>query len=491
MVAPIALFPDKLVAQVLASAAYPDQITAANQWLTQNPALKGDALQREANRQPWDPSVKSLTAFPAVLSQMAGNLQWTTALGEAYVNDPNDVFNAIQVMRQRAQRSGNLKTSNQMSVSTVARPAPAPQVYTNHGDGPPVYEGPAIVQAPPKTIVIEPARPDVVYVPTYNPAVVYGDPVPVYPAYSCRPPVYSTSEVVATGAISFGLGVIVGAAISHHYDWGWHAWGVNWGADAGVGAYAGGSGDGGWHRPAVVYNNQTYVSKSTTVINHFTTVNNINNSTNINNERVTNNYGTTNNNFARNTTINNNAAQPAPSPAQMSVARAQEQGHTTPMSVPHFVEKDMHAGARPELAELHASGVAHPAALPYGNPASEGERLPKATPATAPAHGHDAALRAEVEAQSKGMPHDQNKAEAPQHNGMQHPEEVPRGHSEKPPRPQPESHPQPHTERHPQPHTAPHPQAYAEPHPQPHAEAHPSAHAELHPHDHEEGKRHE
>lgn len=131
--------------------------------------------------------------------------------GRAYVNDPNDVFNAIQVMRQRAQRSGNLKTSKQMSVSTVARPAPAPQVYTNHGDGPPVYEGPAIVQAPPKTIVIEPARPDVVYVPTYNPAVVYGDPVPVYPAYSYRPPVYSTSEVVATGAISFGLSTVMEA----------------------------------------------------------------------------------------------------------------------------------------------------------------------------------------------------------------------------------------------------------------------------------------
>jgi len=94
MVAPIALFPDKLLAQVLAGAQYPDQITAANQWVTQNPALKGNALQDAANQQPWDVSIKSLTAFPAVLSQMANNIQWTTALGLAYANAPNDVMNA-------------------------------------------------------------------------------------------------------------------------------------------------------------------------------------------------------------------------------------------------------------------------------------------------------------------------------------------------------------------------------------------------------------
>ncbi len=342
MVAPIALFPDKLVAQVLAGSTYPDQITAANQWLAQNPSLKGDALQNAANQQPWDPSVKSLTAFPAVLSQMAGNIQWTTALGEAYVNDPNDVMNAIQVMRQRAQQNGNLKTSKQMAVSTVARATPAPQVYTNEGDEPPVYAGPAVIAPPPQTIVIEPTQPDVVYVPAYNPAVVYGAPVPVYPGYAYSAPAYSTGEIVTAGVISFGIGIIVGSAISHHHDWGWHSWGMNWG---GGGNGYGNGGGGGWHRPAVVYNNTTYVSKSTTVVNHITNV------TNINNTHVTNNYGSTNSNFVRNNTENNNQARPNFGPAQTNAAHVQEQAHPgAPMSVPHFTQNDMRQGARPAPA---------------------------------------------------------------------------------------------------------------------------------------------
>ena len=105
MVAPIALYPDKLVAQVLAGATYPEQVTAADQWLAQNPTLKAGPLADAAERQPWDPSIKSLTAFRPVLDQMARNLPWTTALGQAYYNDPDDVLNAIQIMRQRASRA--------------------------------------------------------------------------------------------------------------------------------------------------------------------------------------------------------------------------------------------------------------------------------------------------------------------------------------------------------------------------------------------------
>jgi hypothetical protein len=106
LVAPIALFPDNLVALVLAASTYPDQVTAAMSWLQQNGSLKGAQLQQAVDQQPWDPSVKTLTTFPDVLSQMASNLTWTSALGDAYFNDQQNVMNAVQVMRQRAQAAG-------------------------------------------------------------------------------------------------------------------------------------------------------------------------------------------------------------------------------------------------------------------------------------------------------------------------------------------------------------------------------------------------
>ncbi|WP_423394874.1 DUF3300 domain-containing protein [Burkholderia sp. LMG 21824] len=316
MVAPIALFPDKLVALVLAGATYPDQVTAANNWVMQNPSLKGQALATAADTQPWDPSVKALTAFPAVLSQMASNPAWTTSLGQAYYNDPTDVMNAIQVMRQRAQASGHLRSGGQMRVTQVAQAAPAG--YTPATDAPVVYAGPAIVPPPAQAIEIESAQPDVVYVPSYSPTVVYGEPVSAYPGYVYRPPSYSTGEVVAAGVITFGVGIAVGAAIFGHHDWGWHAWGMNWGTPRREGP----GWNGGWQRPAVVYNHTTYVSKSTTVINHIT---------NIRNTRITNNYGGNVTNNTTNTTTERNALQPG----------------AVPMTTPHFGANDTRPGARP------------------------------------------------------------------------------------------------------------------------------------------------
>ena len=258
MVAPIALFPDTLVALVLAGSTYPDQIAAANTWLAQNPNLKGPALATSADQQSWDPSVKALTAFPAVLSQTATNITWTTSLGQAYYSDPTDVLNAIQVMRQRAQASGNLCTTSEIRV-TQAKRTSAHADYTPAPFAPHVYEGPAIIVPPPQTIVIAPAQPDVVYVPVYNPAVVYGAPVAVYPGYLYRPPVYVPGAVVTAGAITFGAGVTIGASFGH-VGWGWHAWDMHWdGSPSG--------GRGGWQRPAVVFHPTTYISRSTTVIN--------------------------------------------------------------------------------------------------------------------------------------------------------------------------------------------------------------------------------
>ncbi len=118
LVAPIALYPDALVAQILAAATYPTQIVEADRWLQQHPDLKGDALAKAVDAQSWDPGVKALTQFPGLLGMMDKNLSWTSSLGEAYVNGQQNVLDAVQVMRQRAQQAGNLKSTPQESVTT-------------------------------------------------------------------------------------------------------------------------------------------------------------------------------------------------------------------------------------------------------------------------------------------------------------------------------------------------------------------------------------
>ena len=286
LVAPIALFPDNLVAQVLAASTFPDQVSAAYTWLQQNSNLKGQQLLEAVNQQSWDASVKGLTQFPDVLNQMATNLSWTSALGDAYFNIPQSVMNAVQVMRGRAQQSGNLKSTTQQTV-TVQNQAPgsAPPPPASSGE-PQTTE---IVQPPPQTIIIQPAQPDVVYVPVYNPTVVYGAPVAVYPGYS-------TGAVVATSLISFGVGIAVGAAISGGggcCGWGWNSWGC------------------GWNNNTVVYNHNTYISNSNTFVNrnNYYGHNNVNyNNYNRNNVNA-NNYNRNNvnaNNYNRNNINTNN-----------------------------------------------------------------------------------------------------------------------------------------------------------------------------------------
>jgi hypothetical protein len=265
---------------VLAASTYPDQISAAQNLMQQNPNLQGTLLQAAIDPQPWDASVKGLTAFPTVLQQMASNPQWTAALGTVYVNDPTDVMNSIQVMRQRAAQHGNLRSSPQQQVITQPAGAQTAEVDADAGAPPPddggmVYEGPQVVQAPSETIVIEPANPDTVYVPYYDPAVVYGGGVPFYPGYAYAP-AYSGADLALVGAVGFGVGILVGDLFGHnHYyhgpAWGWHSWGVRWGGGRGYGPR------GGWGRSAVVYNHNTYVSHSTTIVNHFSNRSVINN----------------------------------------------------------------------------------------------------------------------------------------------------------------------------------------------------------------------
>ena len=216
VVAPIALYPDSLVAQILSAATFPDQVAIASYWLEQNKSLTGSALTTAVDQQTWDPSVKALTLFPSVLNNMAENLSWTSQLGEDYHNQQADVMAAVQTLRAKAKAAGNLKTTPQVTV----------------------------VQQSPQVIVIQPTNPQVVYVPVYNPTVVYGYPY-VVPAYTPPP---STGAVVAAGVIGFGLGVAVGAMMSGGCcGWGYSSWNCNWYGGAAVyhgGAYYGNSA---WH----------------------------------------------------------------------------------------------------------------------------------------------------------------------------------------------------------------------------------------------------
>ena len=176
--------------------------------------MKGKKLADEVDKQPWDPSVKALVQFPSVLANMDKNLSWTSSLGQAYADQESDVMDAVQVMRSRAQSAGNLKSSSQEKVTTQG-----------------------------KTIVIEPANPDVVYVPQFDPWLVYGAPLAVWPGWYPYPGLFIGGPGIAFG-VGLGIGFFGGFA------WGWHNWGFDWG-----------------HR-AVMFNHSTYISHSTTIINH-------------------------------------------------------------------------------------------------------------------------------------------------------------------------------------------------------------------------------
>jgi hypothetical protein len=209
MLAQIALYPDSLLSQVLMAATYPEEFQEAYKWSKAHPDAKGDDAVKQVESNDWDPSVASMVAFPEVLITLGDKPDYVKNLGDAFLAQPEDVMNSVQRLRAGAQKAGNLKSNEQIKVSTEPLQAPAPAT--------------TVVQAPPvtQTIVIEPAQPSVVYVPAYNPAVVYGPWwYPSYPPYYYPPPPgYWFSRTVATG-IAWGVGIGVTNAL-----WG----GVNWG----------------------------------------------------------------------------------------------------------------------------------------------------------------------------------------------------------------------------------------------------------------------
>ena len=217
LVAPIALYPDSLVAQILAASTFPEQVVEADRWLQDQQGLQGQALAQAVDQQPWDPSVKALTAFPSVLGNMDKNLSWTSSLGDAYYNQEADVMDAVQVMRQKAEAAGNLKTTSQQVVTT---------------------EGP--------TVVVEPANPDIVYVPAYDPWIVYGDPILAWPGWYPYPGIWYGGPYLSFG-MGFGIGFYGG------FGWGWNHWGFNWG-----GHYATFGGGRYYSRSNTFYNRNAY-----------------------------------------------------------------------------------------------------------------------------------------------------------------------------------------------------------------------------------------
>ncbi|TJZ78850.1 DUF3300 domain-containing protein [Chitiniphilus eburneus] len=194
LVAPIALYPDSLLAQVMMASTYPLEIVEAERWVKSNPNLKDKALEDALQKQSWDASVKSLTAFPQVLQMMNDKLDWTQRLGDAVLAQQADAMDAVQRLRAKAQAEGNLKSSKEQTV-TVVQPTQ---------------------QQPQQIITIVPAQPEVVYVPTYNPTVVYGAwPYPAYQPFYWYPPGYTA----AASFFSFTAGVAVGAALWGGFDW--------------------------------------------------------------------------------------------------------------------------------------------------------------------------------------------------------------------------------------------------------------------------------
>jgi hypothetical protein len=196
LVAPIALYPDALVAQILAASAYPTQIVEADRFLKENPNLRGQELGAQVDRQDWDPSVKALCQFPSVMANLDRDLSWTQELGDANYNQSADVMQAIQIMRHKAQDAGNLRTTPQQRV----------------------YDRDDQVQ-------IDPVDPDTVYVPQYNPAYVYGYPVGVWPGFY---PWWGFGGPY----ISFGFGFPIAPFFG--FGWGWHGWGLGWGFHGGI-----------------------------------------------------------------------------------------------------------------------------------------------------------------------------------------------------------------------------------------------------------------
>lgn len=219
MLAPIALYPDPLLAQLLMASTYPGEVAEAVTWSKANPKAKGDDAVKQVANQPWDPSVQSLVAFPQVLATLGQDPVWVQRLGDAFLAQPDDVMAGVQRLRHQAQAAGNLQ-SNQYQNVTVQNITPAPAPAADSGTSSSTAPAPAPASSS-STIVIQPADPQVVYVPTYNPTTTYG--TWAYPSsppvYYPPPPAYYPGQALMAG-LAFGTGVAIIGSLWGDCDWG-------------------------------------------------------------------------------------------------------------------------------------------------------------------------------------------------------------------------------------------------------------------------------
>ncbi|HYI91962.1 MAG TPA: DUF3300 domain-containing protein [Bryobacteraceae bacterium] len=201
LVAPIALYPDPLLSQVLVASTYPLEIVQASQWMERNKGKKAEELVEAAKKEDWDPSIQAMVAFPDLVKRLANDIRWTTDLGNAFLVQQSEVMEAAQRMRKKAKDGGKLVSNEQQKITTTT------------------VENKTIIE-------VQPANPQVVYVPSYNPTYVYGPPIYPYPPIYYPPYAYGTGAMIATSAISFGMGVAVGAMFSGGWGWGC-GWGGN------------------------------------------------------------------------------------------------------------------------------------------------------------------------------------------------------------------------------------------------------------------------
>jgi Protein of unknown function (DUF3300) len=197
LVAPVALYPDPLLTQVLVASTYPLEIIQLQQWIQKNSSLTGDALTNAVEKQDWDPSIQSMAIFPDLVKRLADDIKWTTDLGNAFLAQQSDLMDAVQRMRMKAKDAGNLKSTDQMKIETK------------------VVETKTVV-------VIQQTNPQVIYVPTYNPVVVFGPPVYMYP----YPPIYYPPPSYYPAGVFFAFGV--GVAVGSYYRGGW-GYNCGWG----------------------------------------------------------------------------------------------------------------------------------------------------------------------------------------------------------------------------------------------------------------------
>jgi hypothetical protein len=326
LMGPIALYPDPLLAQVLACASSPQQVTDVDAWLKmQDKELQGSKLQEAATAKGFDASFAAIVLFPDVLDTLAKNIPWTTEVGKAFVSDQKAVLDSVQRLRKQAQTVGNLKTTPQQEV----------KVETQDGQ---------------QVIVVQPANPQIVYVPVYNTTTVYTTPPP--------PPAKEKddSDVAAAAILGFMAGIAIGVAASDPYPYGWGAWGVGWHSHSVV--VVGGA----WHVPPggrygyarpVPYGSY----RAPTNINAPTrNVNNVN--INVDNSRTNNNV----NNSRNNSATARPSTQPATRPStQQPAARPSTQPSTQPAARP---------STQPSTTQNRAGASATPSTRGYSSPSA-------------------------------------------------------------------------------------------------------------------------